>query len=222
MTELPLPPGSDVFEKALAAAMDDDLPIDYSFLQKPYDAPIDWLDHLAAACSVDLWFDDWPDDRKREMIAQCMGVSTAYPDSPPLAELKGTVEGARCYLEFVDAEIISVLDYPTRFVFGQSSPTYTPINHPPFKTQFLIKVALQKPVNAFIIGMSPLGQAALRTVDLTPINRVKKAMRVAKDPDQKWLVSVSWMRKATFADALPLDGTYSMNAHVPRTNLIGR
>ena len=94
------------FERAMAAGMSDDLPVPYAQILNPYDTPVIWLPWLAAHHAVDLWFDDWPEARKREMIAQCAGVSTVYPDDPPLGELKGTLKGLKRYLEFVDATIV--------------------------------------------------------------------------------------------------------------------
>ncbi|MET0170903.1 MAG: phage tail protein I, partial [Agrobacterium vaccinii] len=114
-----LPSSSDVFELALASGMSDDLPIPYAEIMDPYRTPVRFLPWLAAHHSVDLWFDDWPDDRKREMIAQCAGVSTIYPASP-LAALKGTLAGLKRYLAFVDAEIVDRIAHPSRFTFGRA------------------------------------------------------------------------------------------------------
>ncbi|MCV6548559.1 MAG: phage tail protein I [Cohaesibacter sp.] len=220
MTKLPIDDAADVWERAIAEAMEDPLPIEYERLLDPYRTDEQWLPHLAAGASVDLWFDDWSVEKKREMVAQCEGRSTLYPGEE-LASLKGTIEGARRYLWFVDAEIEAVQDYPARFVVGQSSFSSTPINHPPFRTSFLVKINLPSPFNGFGVGLGGVGKVAARTVDKTPILRAKQALRIAKDPDQEWLVSFSWLHKAAFADALPLDGNHTLNAHVERTNLVG-
>ncbi|WP_319533423.1 phage tail protein I [uncultured Cohaesibacter sp.] len=129
MTSLPLRSNAMPIEKAMAAGMSDDLPVDYATIMDPYQTPAKWLPSLAAHYSVDLWFSDWPEERKREMIAQCAGLSTIYPGEQ-LAELKGTLEGLKRFLWFVDAEIVDRIAYPCRFVLGRSSPSFTPLQFP--------------------------------------------------------------------------------------------
>ncbi|WP_186415406.1 phage tail protein I [Pannonibacter sp. P2PFMT1] len=212
-----LPSSSGPFERAAVAGIADDLPVPYATLMDPYQTRVDLLPWLAAHHSVDLWFDDWPVSRKREIIAQYAGVSTLYPGES-LAELKGTHEGALRYLAFVDAEVIDRIEYPARFVIGKSAFGVTPINHPALKKRWLVKVILKKPVNAFVLGRSALGVAALRTVDRTPIERAKKALDVARAPETEYLISTAWRRPATFEDDFP-EGSLPFGAYVDRTRL---
>ncbi|SNY94059.1 phage tail protein, P2 protein I family [Cohaesibacter sp. ES.047] len=218
MTEVPLPPGSGIFEQVLAAAMNDNLPVEYAALLMPYTAPASFLPFLAAQYSVDLWFDDWPEARKREMIAQCAGLSIIHPGEH-LAEFKGTFEGLKRYLWFVDAEVIDRVAYPCRFVLGRSSPSFTPLQFPAFKAHYLIRVLLERKPNSFVLGRSALGLAAARPVDLTPLQRAKKAARIAKAEHVEYLVNFSYKRRATFGDALPLDGSYTISPFLDREHL---
>lgn len=228
------------FERALAAGMSDDLAVRYAEIMNPQRAPAEWLTHLAAHHSVDLWFDDWPEARKREMIAQCAGLSPDYPGSP-LSETKGTHAGAIRYLAFVDAEVIHRISYPARFVLGLSSPSFTPLNHPAFKASWLVKVRLAKPRNAMVLGRSAIGTwagnfdlatspedgfpaagvgqgAAGRLVDLRPIERAKKALDIARAPEAEYLISTAWRRPATFEDVMPADRV-PIGGSVDRTHL---
>lgn len=213
-----LPQNSQAFERSLANAMSDDLPIPIEEVMDPYRTPERFLPFLAGHYSVDLWFDDWSVDRKREMVAQAKGSSTVYPGTR-LADFKGTREGARRFLEFVDAEIIDTVAHPTRFVFGRSSFGITPLQHPPFRARYLVKVTLEKPINAFVFGWSALGKAALRDVDLTPIMRAKTALRASKAPETEYLVSFAWRRPATFGDGISFDDGLPFGGHIDRTHL---
>lgn len=208
---------TDPLEYALAAGMSDELPVPYDVLMDPYQTPAAFLPWLAAHHSVDLWFNDWPEARKREITAQYAGRSVLYPHEC-LPELKGTHEGALRFLSFVDAEVIDVVGYPARFVYGRSSFSYTPINHPPFKKRWLVKVLLKKPVNAFVFDRSAWGLAALRPVDQEPVLRAKKALDVARAPETEYLISTAWRRPATFEDAIP-GGLVPIGGYVDRNHL---
>lgn len=204
-----LDPEAQAFERVLARAMSDDLPVPIADIMNPATTPAEFLPFLAAHESVDLWFDDWPEARKRQMVAEAL----------ELAGLKGTHTGVVRYLGYVDAEVIDTVAYPARFVFGRSSPTFTPINHPPFKARYLVKVLLERPFNAFEIGRSALGFAAARTVDLEPIRRAKLAMSIAKAPEAEYLVSFAWRRAATFGDAILFDDAAPFGAFIDRATL---
>ena len=213
-----LPSSSGPFERAVAAGMSDDLPVPFAELLDPYQTREDLLPWLAAHHSVDLWYDDWPVERKREIIAQYAGVSTIYPGES-LPELKGTHEGVLRYLAFVDATVLDSVSYPARFVLGKSSLSFTPLNHPAFKARWLVRVDLKKPVNTFVIGRSALGLGALRPVDLTPIHRAKEALRVAKASETEYLVSFAWRRMATFGDDIPFGDGLPFGGYVVRNTL---
>lgn len=214
-----LPSSSGPFERAIAAGMSDDLPVPYAQIMDPYQSPERFLPWLAAHHSVDLWFDDWTIDRKREMIAQCAGVSTVYPDSPPLGELKGTLAGLKRYLEFVDAEIIDRIAHPTRFTMGRGVIGRTPIAHQAFTAHYLVRVVLPRPANAFQIGRSAFGRAALRTVDLEPLRRAKRAMTIAKTPETLYSATFAWRRPITFNDNILIDGSHVFGGFKDRPRL---
>lgn len=220
MTDLSaiLPSSSGPFERAVAAGMSDDLPVPFAELMDPYQTREDLLPWLAAHHSVDLWYDDWPVARKREIIAQYAGVSTIYPGES-LPELKGTFEGLKRYLWFVDAEVLARIAYPARFVIGFSALGITPLAHPPFKARYLIKVTLEKPVNAFVIGKSAVGLAALRPPSLEPIKRAKSAALVAKAPEVEYRVSFTHRRRIRFGDRIPFGDDVKFGAFVPRSTL---
>lgn len=209
---------SEAFEKALIAGMTDDLPIPYDIIMDPYRTPVRFLPWLAAHHSVDLWYDDWSEERKREMIAQCAGVSTDYPASP-LAALKGTLVGLKRYLAFVDADIIDRIAHPARFTFGRAVLGRTPIAHQPFTAHYLVHVTLRAPKNHFQIGRSAFGRAALTSVDLEPIRRARRAMVTAKTPDTLYTVSFAWRRPITLQDAVNIDGGTSPGGYRQRQYL---
>ena len=209
---------SEAFEKALIAGMTDDLPIPYDVIMDPYRTPARFLPWLAAHHSVDLWYDDWSEERKREMIAQCAGVSTVYPASP-LAALKGTLVGLNRYLAFVDAEIVDRIAHPARFTFGRAVLGRTPIAHQPFTAHYLVRVSLTAHRNRFQIGRSAFGRTAMTRVDLEPIRRAKRAMVTAKTPDTLYSVSFAWRRGITFNDNIFIDGSHAIGGYMNRTRL---
>lgn len=226
-------------ERALAAGMSSDLAVPFDELLDPYRTEEEFLPWLAAHHSVDLWFDDWSMARKREMIAQCAGVSLAYPASP-LGAVKGTLVGLERYLAFVDAEVVDRIAYPARFVVGRSALGIAPIAHPPFKARYLIKVALARPLNAFVIGRTPLGRwsvpplgfgdggfaldgvaegGAIRVIDRTPIERAKLAARIAKFEETQYVVSFSHRRKIRFGDRVTFGENRRFGAFADRQSI---
>ncbi|TRL35493.1 phage tail protein I [Rhizobium straminoryzae] len=213
-----LPDSAGRFEKAMAAGMSDELPVPYADIIDPYRTPPRFLPWLAAHHSVDLWFDDWSPDRKREMIAQCAGVSSLYPASP-LGALKGTLQGLKRYLAFVDAEIVDRIAYPARFTFGRAALGRTPLGHRPFVAHYLVKVALKGPANRFQIGRASLGRQALTLIDTEPLRRVKTAMTIAKAAETQYTVTFAWRRGITFQDNLPIDAGHVFGGFIDRARL---
>lgn len=213
-----LPGNSGPFERAVARGMSDGLPVPYAEIMDPYQTPARFLPWLAAHHSVDLWFDDWSDARKREMIAQCAGVSTAYPSSP-LAGLKGTLAGLNRYLAFVDAEIVDRIAHPARFTMGRAVIGRTPVAHQPFVAHYLVKVKLEAPRNRFQVGRSAFGRSAVTTVDLEPIRRAERAMTTAKTPETLYSVTFAWRRGITFNDNIEIDGGSTFGGYRDRQRL---
>lgn len=206
------------FEKALAAGMSDEIDVPYAIIMDPYRTPGRFIPWLAAHHSVDLWFDDWSEERKREMIAQCAGVSTLYPASP-LGALKGTLAGLKRYLAFVDAEIVDRIAHPNRFTFGRAVIGRTPIAHQPFVAHYLIRVTLTAPKNRFQVGRSAFGRAAMTAINLEPIRRAKRAMATAKTPETLYSVSFAWRRGITFNDNIFIDGSHAIGGYMDRKRL---
>lgn len=197
------------FEKALVTAYTDTLPVPIREILDPAVTPATFLPFGAAHESVDLWFDDWPEARKRQMVEEAL----------ELAALKGTHPGVVRFLGYVDAEVIDTVAYPARFVLGRSALGVTPLQHPAFKARYLVKVTLTAPLNAFRLGRSALGRAALRDVDLEPVRRAKRALQVAKAPPSEYLVSFAWRRPLRFRDEPLLDGRASFASAVDRQRL---
>ncbi|KKX24311.1 phage tail protein I [Rhizobium sp. LC145] len=210
--------GTGPLEWAMAAGASDDLPVPYAQIMNPYETPLAFLPWLAAHHSVDLWFDDWSEARKREMIAQSAGLSAVYPASP-LAALKGTLAGLKRYLAFVDAEIVDRIAHPARFTFGRAILGRAPVHHRSFVAHYLVRVSLEAPANRFQIGRSAFGRAALRPVDLEPLRRVKRAMTIAKIPETQYSVTFAWRRPITVQDGIPIDGSHIVGGWRDRLRL---
>lgn len=213
-----LPSSTVDSEDALANAMSDALPVPYKTILNPYQTPVEWLPFLAQHHGVELWYEDWDTDKKREMVAQCSGQSTIYPGEK-LAGLKGTFEGLKRYLWFVDAIVLDRISYPSRFVIGKSALGITPINHPPFKSRYLIKVELEKPFNAFVIGQSAIGRMALRRVSKEPINRALNAAKISKAEHTEYTVSFTHRTKLNFGDDFSFDDDFGFETFIDRTSL---
>lgn len=209
--------GVGPFERAVAAGMSDGLPVPYAQLLDPYQCPAAMLPWLAAQYSVDLWFDDWPEARKREVIAQHAGVSVLYDGE--LAALKTTRAAAARYLELVDATIIHKRSHPARFPVGRIVLGKSPINHPPFVARFLVKTTLVQPRGSFCVGRSALGKAALRPRDRRPLERAEKALVVSKAPHTQYSVSFAHRRPITLDDGYDIDAGYVLGSYMDRTSL---
>jgi len=197
------------FERALAKALSDTLPVPLVELLDPSRTRPEYLPFLAAHESVDLWFDDWSEARKRRMVDEALH----------LAALKGTRAAIAAYLPYVDAEVIERVSYPRRFVIGRSALGLQPIGHQPFTAHLLVRVPLRRPANAMIIGRSAIARAGLRTVDQTPLRRVERAIVVSKAPETLISVNYGHRRPVTIDDGFPLDGTFLLGGYLHRKRL---
>ncbi|MBB5046795.1 hypothetical protein HNR60_001543 [Rhodopseudomonas rhenobacensis] len=81
-------------------------------LWDPWTCPADQLPLLAWAWSVDFWRSEWPEHRKRQVIAE----------SPAYHEAKTTVAGYRMALGYVDAEFVRAR-LPRHAFFVGAAPT---------------------------------------------------------------------------------------------------
>lgn len=107
-----LPSTETPFNKALAALSTrlEAINAPIREIWDPWTCPPEFLKFLAHAYSVDLWVDEWPEIRKRRIIA----------DAVRLARVKGTLDGVHSYLDYVDATAAEVLVPPMRVFSGPS------------------------------------------------------------------------------------------------------
>ena len=204
-----LPSNSTAFERAVAAAMTDELPVPLAAIMDPATSPERFLPFLAAHRSVDLWFSDWPVERKRQMIANAIR----------LARLKGTRAGTLAFLEYVDAELLDIIAHPARFVIGRAVIGRTPIGHKPFSARHLVKVHTFRPPRCFVIGRTPIGRAPFVTPSREPFNRALAALRVAKAPETEYRVDFGHKRQWRLEDNIPLADELPLGAYLDRTRL---
>lgn len=198
--------GAQSFETAQAKGFSDTLPVPISATLDVNQTPSEFVPFLAAHESVDLWFSDWSQARKRKMVSEAL----------ELAGQKGTLPGLRRFLEFVDATIIYRVAHPIRFVAGRSSAPKVPLSHKPFVGHYLIKTALPEPVNPFRLGRSAIGRSALTKVSHEPIRRAHLAGVVSKNPATLYTFNHAYRRRHRFGDAVPLNGSQTIGHFVDR------
>lgn len=204
-----LPTNAGVFENAAALAISDTLPVPLRQIVDAAETPVAFLPFLAAHESVDLWFEDWTEARKREMIAEAMS----------LAARKGTRVGAERFLSYVDGVLLDVIAYPHPFVIGAAVIGHTPIGWPHHLAAYLIKITTEVPLSAFAVGTSALGAEHLHTADTERLRRGLVALRAAKAPDTEIQVDWAHMRVITADDALSVDGGHYVGEFVARRKL---
>lgn len=183
-----LPSNATAFERALAVALQDLLPVPLRSMVSASETASAFVPFLAAHESVDLWFDDWSEARKRAMIDEALG----------LAGLKGTRPGLRGYLTYVDAELISAVAHPRRFVAGLSAVGVQPLQFPIFTARYLIKVGLRRHIRGCVASRGALGKHAAVPVNLEPIRRAKIAAAVSKGPGTQYTATFAHRRRPRF------------------------
>lgn len=192
MTERPwselLPETADLFERVVIDAAQAELPIPLRQVVDPALTPAVFLPFLAAHESVKLWFDDWSEARKRQMVAA----------APALADLVGTRLGLTGYLAYVDAQVISAVAHPRRFVLGRSAVGIQPLQFPAYTARYLIKVGLKRHVRSLVLGRSAAGIHGTVSVDREPIRRAKIAATVSKIPATQYTATFAHRRLPTF------------------------
>lgn len=108
MTTL-LPPNRTTLEVELERALHRVEGIDVDALRRmrdPYQCSMDHLPALAWGRGVDLWYDDWPEWKKRRITAEiCL-----------MKGRKGTLPGIDKYLSYVDAKIIEFVIPPRSII----------------------------------------------------------------------------------------------------------
>lgn len=208
-----LPANRSRFENAVAAAINDTLPVPLRQILDAAQTPEAFLPFLAAHESVDLWFEDWALPRKRAMVGEAM----------VLAALKGTRQGSIRYLAYVDGALLDVIAYPAPFIFDEAILDVTPIDLPSFVAQYLVKVVIDADPDSFVFDDAVLGEAILINPDTTKLERCLIALRVAKAPETEIRVDFQHMRPLSTLDA-PLiggAGTHYVGEYVDRKALEG-
>ncbi len=201
---------SETLERALVAAMDDGgLPVPIRTIVDPAATPAAWLPWLAAHESVNLWFGDWSEARKRLVVT----------NAPLDAHYIGTRAGSIRYLAYVDGTLVDAVAYPTRFVLGRAVIGRTPINHPPFLARYLVKVETSTPPRALVLSRGVLGRARLKTPSREPFDRCLAAIRVAKAPETEVRVDFGVYRRLRLSDAPCLDAGYRLDSFIARSKL---
>ncbi|MGO4735983.1 phage tail protein I [Bosea sp. 2KB_26] len=203
-----LPDTVDLYERTVMDAAQDTVPIPIRQIVDPAQTPVAFIPFLAVHNGVKLWFDDWSEARKRQMIADW-----------ELPDLIGTRLGLRRYLAYVDAELISAVAHPRRFVLGRSAVGVQPLQFPPFTARYLIKVKLKRHIRSVVAGRSAAGIHAAVPVDRESIRRAKIAATVAKVPGTQYTATFAHRRRATFGDGISFDAGHHFGDFVPRISL---
>ncbi len=142
--------GADLVEDSLLA-----IPAPIADLWHPDRSPTALLPYLAWGLGVDLWEDDWPEGRKRRM---CW-------DGIRLKRLKGTFEGVKRYLSYIDAEIVDAV-LPPQGVFARSP---APARRERFRERFAqlriypFRIREQADARGFYAGRSFIGSGVAST-----------------------------------------------------------
>jgi len=205
-----LPDNSEEFELVAAKAMADDLPVTVRQILDPATTPAAFLPFLGAHRSVDLWFEDWPEERKRQMVAE----------AAELARLVGTRAAAEQFLAYVDSEIIHKVSYPARYPAGRiAAGRRTPIQHKPFVARYLVKVDLQAPSRAIVAGRTAVGRSAVRTINREPLSRTKTALSLSKAPETAYTINFAHRVQRTLDDGLDLSAGAALGAFKNRVRL---
>ncbi len=211
-----LPSGSETFEKALAAGMSDALPVPFAEQLDPYRARADLLKWLGHRASLDLWFDDWSDERKREAIAQAAGASTLFDGE--LAALKTTRGGAMRYLALVDGAIVDAVSYPALAICDEAFCDDAVLDHPPFLATYLVKVETAEPHAAFVGSAFADEDFAGETIT-EPYDRCLVALRAAKATHTEIRADFQNARVLTAGDAVAAGDAYLAGQYLARIKL---
>ncbi|WP_306147244.1 MULTISPECIES: phage tail protein I [unclassified Roseibium] len=213
-----LPDSTAPAERALAKAVGDDLPVPLAEQMNAYTADAANLPHLAAHVSVDYWYDDWPEQRKREVVAHYGGYYASHTGEW-LSELKGTRIGTIRFLAHADGLLLDTISYPQKVVLGRSLIRRAPIGHPPFAARHLVKVLTSKPPRAAVCGRGVIARSPVKTPDYTPIERTRIAMKTAKAPHSEYRVDWAHKRVIRIDDQISIDGGFKLGQYIDRTRL---
>lgn len=199
-----LPPRATPLERSFVRGLYDVLPVPLREIVDPDETPAAFVPWLASHESVDLWFDDWPLSRKRAMVKE----------APTLAWKKGTRDGSRRFLSYVDGRIERAIAYPSRFVMGRAKVGPTPIGHPAFLARYLLKVDTTTPLRALVGTRAVLGRHRLKTPSREKFRRCYVALRASKAPETQYLADFAYKRPLRLSDGAPLNGQFHLGDHV--------
>lgn len=187
-----LPPNATPAERAIAASLHAPLPVPIRQVMSPAQTPVPFLPFLAAHRGVDLWYEDWSESRKRQMVAQ----------APFLARLIGMREAARQLLPFVDAALVAATAYPDAYAVEAMAVDEQPIEPPPFLATYLVKIATLTPAGAYVPDTEPVEASFVGSPDAQPMMRALAALRVAQAPHDETHVDFQNYRPMTAGDAI--------------------
>lgn len=204
-----LPRHSTPFEIAFIAAASRPLPVPIREVVDPLATPAPFLPWLAAHESVRLWYPDWPEARKRQIIA----------DWARLAKLIGTRAAAPELLAYVEAELVHKRSSPSRYSVGRYAAGIHPIQFPTFTARHLVKTALRRPRGAWCAGYSAVGRASIRPPSPEPLRRAEQALRIAKSPETVFTVTFAHRVPITLDDGFNLGAGHVMGSYRDRTRI---
>lgn len=213
-----LPGNASPLEKALADVFSRQPAVAVRDQRDPYLIPAEALPWLAAHHGVRLWFDDWPEARKRDIVAHHAGLRPEYPGER-LGDLVGTRTGLERYLSYVDVAVVHALTYPAPFVIGDHPVGSRRVNQGPFTADYLTLVVLTENREALAVGASAVGDAALAPPDPEPIDRALAAARAAKGPAILAACYFGTRRPLTSADATSTADAPETGQFIDRTEL---
>lgn len=204
-----LTPASTLFERSFVDAIDSAMPVPVRTLLNPSITPPDWLPWLAVHEGVSLWFEDWTDARKRQMIQQAL----------ELAGLVGTLAAAERFLAFVDAEIIHKVSYPARRPVGRIIVRITPIQFQAFIARYLVKVVLKVHRRSSLVGYRAVGRKAALSFNREPLRRAKVALSASKAPETAYSINFAHRVPISLDDGVDLGGGFPFGEFRDRQRL---
>lgn len=205
-----LPRGAtELLGQAIAEAIDDPLLVPVADALDPDKTPDRFLPFLAQHSGVRLWYSDWSEMRKRKIIKEAR----------QLARKIGTRSGVLGFLSFVDAVLLDVISYPTRFIIGRARIGRTPVGHKPWVARYLIKIETKTPPRAFVMNRAVIGRSRIKTPRRDPFKRSMAALRAAKSPETEYRVDFAHKKPLLLSDGALLSDNYRLGAFVARTKL---
>lgn len=122
----------------------------------PWRVPAHLLNFLAHERSVDIWDENWPEMKKRAVIAS----------APNDHRKKGTLAGIRRYLEIANAEIVQVVRRPQGFAVSRNLTKEEQEEwlekHPKVRITFFQGTGTKKPRSGVFVGRAAVGHDALK------------------------------------------------------------